>query len=176
MNVYIQLLLPLAIGAFGGALSFFLGNWIFKPMLDYKNFKKKVVAEIVFRSNIIGNASWGNRDQPHKDQDETAKELRKLASDLRAHNENLTKKNWLRKAFNIPYKQDLRTASSNLIGISNCLRGKIGELAIYTNQATISGWLAGVEELLKVSITDNARELERDYKEAAKAVQARRKG
>jgi hypothetical protein len=162
------------LSVFLGGLGYFIVNWHLSPVLKYRNMKQKIASTLVFRMNIIANASYGSCDSEDDVRESTSLELRQLASDIRGLNNTIDGSPILRALYGVPKKKELHDVAARLFFLSNSLSPKPDDFARELNQGAIYERIAGIEDSLNLEITKSAKEISKMHKETAKAINQRR--
>jgi len=135
-----------------GVLTFVLGQVIVKLVIDPVQDMKKTIGMIshamVERAHVISNPGIPEKVV----MDETSIELRKLASQLHAHLRLVPQYSRTAKVFGLPSDTQVRKAAGALIGLSNGLYRKTGN--IYEVNATR---VEDVHDALGIYLEDGRR-------------------
>lgn len=169
-------ILILLLSVFLGGLGYFIVNWHLGPVLRYRELQERIASTVIFRMNILANASYGSPDAMDQGKEATSSELRQLACELRGLNNVLDRSKFLRALCKVPSQEKLHEVAGKLIFLSNSLSSISDDFARELNQGAIYDRIAGIENLLGIDITESAEEIARLHIETADAINRRRKG
>ncbi len=104
---------------FSGVVTYILGQialkLVIEPVQDLKRTIGVISHSLIERGNVIYNPGVPTRDV----MDETSRELRKLASQLRSHLYLIPRYPLMAGIFRLPHHAGIEAASKALIGLSN---------------------------------------------------------
>lgn len=134
MNVFVTILAGVTVFVIGQIL---VKLWI-EPVHDLRKTIGAISHALIERANVIHNPGLPTKESMQ----ETSRELRKLSSQLEAHLFLIPAYRKTAFVFGLPAFDQIRTASSNLIGLSNSI------FAVSTNETNIYKEISKREEII----------------------------